>query len=63
MQSEVYVILKSEDASFRKQFNCYEEFQISQECSILCGMVKEAKNEFKLIPDSISVKISMEWIE
>mgnify|MGYP001571625366 CR=1 FL=1 len=63
MQSEVNVILKNEDTTFKKQFNCYEEFQLSQECPILGKMVEQAKREFKLIPDDISVRISMEWIE
>lgn len=63
MQSEVTVILKNEDTTFRKQFNCYEEFQLSQECPILLKMVNQAKQEFKLIPDDISVKVHLEWVD
>lgn len=63
MQSEVTVILKSEDATFRKQFNCYEEFRISQDCPILRKMVDQSKLEFKTIPDDISIRVHMEWVE
>ena len=63
MQSEVIVTLKNEDSTYRKEFNCYQEFQLSQDCPILSEMVDEAKKQFKLIPDNISVKILIEWIE
>ena len=62
MQSEVIVTLKSEDSTFRKQFNCYDEYRISESCSILNSMIDEAKKEFKLTPDEIKIRISIEWM-
>ncbi len=63
MQSEVTVTLKSEDSTFRKQFNCYDPISISENCPNLRSMIAEAKKEFKLIPDEISIRINIEWME
>ncbi len=62
MQCEVTVILKSEDSTFRKQFNCYDEIQLNEKCPTLRGLVDQAKKEFKLIPEEIQVKAQMEWL-
>lgn len=63
MQSEVTVILKGEDSTFRKQFNCYEEISISSECSSLRKMIEQTKKEFKGVPDEIQLRVHVEWLE
>lgn len=62
MQSEVTVILKSEDSVFRKKFNCYDSISITENCPHITQMIEEAKREFKLIPDEIQLRISVEWV-
>lgn len=63
MQSEVTVILKSEDSVFKKQFNCYDPIEVSENCANLISLIKEAKKEFTVTPDEISIKIHFEWLE
>ena len=62
MQFEATVILKSEDSTFKKQFNCYELTTISEDCPSLRKMIDEAKKEFKGAPDEIQIKINIEWM-
>ena len=62
MQSEITVILKSDDSTFKKQFLCYDEFRIDETDPILRNMLAEAKKEFKLTPDEITIRISIEWL-
>jgi len=63
MQSEVTVILKGEDSTFRKEFNCYDSIRISEDCPNLRKMVDQAKYEFKGIPEEINLKIQIQWLE
>lgn len=63
MQSVVTVILKGEDSTFKKQFNCYDSLHIDTNSRNLNKMIDEAKSEFKLRPDEIRIKIDVEWVE
>ena len=63
MQSEVTVVLKSEDSVFRKKFNCYDPISINEKCPHILSMIEEAKREFKLVPDEIQLRINVEWLE
>lgn len=63
MQSEVTVILKSEDSVFKKQFNCYDLIEVSENCANLNSLINEARKEFTLAPDEITIKIQFEWLE
>lgn len=63
MQFELTVILKSEDSTFRKKFNCYEPISIDGKCPKVFAMVNEAKKEFKLVPDEIQLRIHVEWVQ
>ena len=61
MQSEVTVTIKSEDATFKKKFLCYEELTVTQDCMALSKMVNEALGEFKGTAEEILVKITARW--
>lgn len=61
MQSEVTVILKNEDATFRKQFNCYEIFSLDNSDPVLNKLIDEAKKEWRGTPDEIIINIKSYW--
>jgi hypothetical protein len=63
MQSVVTITLKSEDSTFKKQFNSYDSLLVSEDCPYLNRMLDEAKSEFKMKPDEIRIKIDVEWVE
>lgn len=63
MQSEVTIILKAEDSTFRKEFNCYDTFSMKPDDPVLLMMIESAKKEFKVHPEEIKIRILVEWIE
>lgn len=61
MQSEVTVTIKGEDSTLKKQYLCYEELRVTQDCAELRKMVDQALSEFKGAVDDVIVKITANW--
>lgn len=61
MQSDVTIILKNEDTTFKKQFNCYDPVCISEKCDYLTALIEKAKNEFKCPVDEVIINIRAYW--
>jgi hypothetical protein len=59
MQSEVTVILKGEDSTFRKKFNSYDKYSVDTNDHTIQGFIQQAKEEYKGTPEEVWVKISL----
>lgn len=53
---EVTIILKSEDATYRQKFLCYEPLILNVENETMEKFINEAKRNFVCEPDEIQVK-------
>lgn len=58
MQSEVTVVLKNEDSTFRKKFICYDKFAVDFQDPVICNFIQQAKAEYTGTPDEVWLKIS-----
>lgn len=58
--SELTVVLKSEDRTYRQKFLIYEDYLVSLEDPIILQCIEDAKKTFEGEPDSIQIKIHME---
>jgi hypothetical protein len=60
MLSEVTVILKDSEKTYRQKFLCYEAATLSPNDPVLVSYIEEAKATASFEPDDIRIKISME---
>lgn len=58
--SELTVILKDSDRTYRQKFLIYERIIVSQDDAIILACIHEAKKSFEGQPESIQVKIHLE---
>lgn len=58
--SELTVILKDSDRTYRQNFLIYELYTMSDEDPIILACIHEAKKSFEGDPESVQVKIHME---
>lgn len=61
MQSDVTVILKGEDCTFKKQFNCYEVYSMDWQDPTLLNLIELAKMEYTGEPDEVQLSIKVFW--
>ena len=59
--SELTVILKDSDRTYRQKFLIYEEFAVSCEDPIILSCIEEAKKNFEGEPENIQIKIHLEF--
>jgi len=58
--SELTVILKDSDRTYRQKFLIYEEYSVLETDSIIQRCIQEAKKSFEGEPEEITIKISIE---
>jgi hypothetical protein len=58
--SELTVILKDSDRTYKQDFIIYESYLISERDKIILDCIAEAKQNFQGEPESVQVKIHME---
>ena len=59
--NELTVVLKDSDRTYRQQFLIYERYQVSQDDAIIIACIQEAKKNFEGEPESIQIKIHLEF--
>ena len=62
MSTEISVVIKDEDRTFRRKFLVYEPIELSGKCVQLQEMVQTTIDEFKGSPDEIVVKATHFWM-
>ncbi len=58
--SEITVILKDADRTYRQKFLIYEQYTVSTMDPIINMCIQEAKNNFDGEPENIQIKIHLE---
>jgi hypothetical protein len=58
--TELTVILKDSDRTYRQKFLIYEAYTASDEDSLILGCIEEAKKNFEGDPETIQIKIHLE---
>jgi hypothetical protein len=58
--SEITVVLKDSDRTYKHGFLIYEPFTVSEDDPVICACIEEAKMNFNGDPESVHVKIHME---
>ena len=58
--TELTVILKDSDRTYRQKFLIYDVFSLSDNDPIILDCIEEAKKNFEGEPESIQIKIHME---
>ena len=59
--SELTVILKDSERTYRQKFLIYEDYTISEDDALIRMCVEEAKKNFIGDPESIEIKIHLEF--
>jgi len=59
--SELTVILKDSDRTYRQKFLIYEDYAVSCEDPVIRMCIDEAKKNFEGEPESIQIKIHLEF--
>lgn len=59
--SEITVILKDSERSYKQKFLIYETYVVSLDDETIKKCIEEAKQNFK-DPEDIKIKISMEYV-
>lgn len=62
MQSEVTVTVKGEDSTFKKKFLEYDVIVLDESDKRLQAMIENTLAEYKGIPEEISLKFRVEWL-
>jgi len=57
--SELTVILKDSERTYRKKFLSYEDYTVSENDSYIKECIADAKKDFLGEPEEITIKISM----
>lgn len=60
MVCELTVVLKGEESSYRQKFLIYDSFAMNMQDPIVEQCVAEACENFKLKPEEIKIKTTME---
>lgn len=58
--SELTVILKDPERTYRQKFLCYEDYHVSENDPFILKCIEEAKKNFEGEPEEINVKIHLE---
>ena len=58
--SELTVILKDSDRTYRQKFLIYVPFFVQEDDSEICKCISEARKNFEGEPEEITIKISLE---
>lgn len=58
--SEITVILKDTERTYRQKFLTYETYGVNLEDPVLINCIEEAKKNFQGDPEEISIKIHLE---
>lgn len=58
--SELTVILKDSDRTYRQKFLCYETYSIKEDDPFILKCIEEAKKNFDGEPEEINIKIHLE---
>lgn len=58
--SELTVILKDSDRTYRQKFLCYEDYHVSDNDTFILRCIEEAKKNFEGEPEEINIKIHLE---
>ena len=58
--SELTVILKDSDSTYRQKFLIYEQYSMSDDDPVIRMCIEEAKKNFEGEPESIQIKIHLE---
>ena len=59
--TELTVILKDSDRTYRQKFLVYENYMASEDEAVILKCVEEAKKNFEGDPETIQVKIHLEF--
>jgi hypothetical protein len=62
VMSEVVVILKDSERTYRQKFLSYSEFTVNENDSYILKCVEEAKKNFDGEPEEVVVKITLEIV-
>ena len=60
LMSELTVILKDSDRTYRQKFLIYEQYSMSDDDPVIRMCIEEAKKNFEGEPESIQIKIHLE---
>lgn len=58
--SELTVILKDCDRTYRQQFLIYEQYYVAVDDPIILSCIEQAKKSFQGEPETVQVKIHLE---
>jgi len=58
--SELTVVLKDSDRTYRQKFLSYENYSISDQDPLILSCIEQAKKNFEGEPESVEVKIHLE---
>jgi hypothetical protein len=58
--TELTVILKDSDRTYRQQFLVYEQYSVAEDDPVILACIEQAKKNFQGDPESVQVKIHME---
>lgn len=59
MLSEVTIVIKDEERTYRKKHLIYDLYQVDEHDPILAECIRETEKEFNGDPTDIQIKISM----
>jgi len=57
--SELTVVLKDAERTYRKKFLSYEAYSVSESDSYILGCIEDAKKDFHGEPEEVTIKISI----
>lgn len=60
--SELTVILKDSDRTYRQKFIIYRDYAVNCEDSVIIACIEEAKKNFDGEPEDVQIKIHMEIV-
>ena len=58
--SELTVILKDPERTYRQKFLCYENYHVNENDPFIIKCIEEAKKNFEGEPEEINIKIHLE---
>ena len=58
--TELTVILKDSDRTYRQQFLVYEQYSVSEDDPVILACIEQAKKDFQGDPETIQIKIHLE---
>lgn len=58
--SEITVILKDSERTYRQKFLAYEEYTVNDTNPVIIRCIEEAKKNFQGEPEEIKIKIHLE---